>query len=549
MDTILTKLLFRLIAAIFTLCGSLSAQASLPSFAGTYQGLLADSQSDDPLGRIDFIVTSTGALSGTLSLKDQKSYKFRTALSFDATNDTASFTNLDVVNPKAGLELKLSVEIAEDGSFVVNGNALLPAITANFTEADGTTARLRLFQANECPWAGTYTMAFHSPTTRGGSTPPGGASIGTASIKTDGVMAVKGTLADGTKISTTARPSADGTYRIYFSPHKTVGSYFLAIFKLEERTDGKYQVDEDQSIARWFKAPNSKDKAYRHGFDASYETLVAEWVAPAKGQSLRDLLGFGGTKIIEIDFINGFSPITYAGFLPTSLGLNENNTFRIASTLSGPNVTDQKAWAKIFSGKVDPKTGWISISINISDLVNGKPFNRKVVVNGIFAQLGGDSLNKPYAFGHLLIPPLDARTQTLTSGGFTLPGPFFLDTSVPDVPVTGGTAGNYSAVLTMLEHPTPMPSGVPAHGSTVSFSISSNLKEMTFAGRKIQLIGDSRPVSLSYSDATKTPTKNLTVTVYLNGSGVVSSLATQYFEISGTTVRVRNHTSNTVSKR
>lgn len=547
MKNSILKSLFKVAAAMLALCTSLSAQ-TFPDFAGTYQGLLVDTSAGDPVGRIDFIATATGAVSGSLYLKNQKSYKFKSALTINEIDNTVYFENIDVVKPKEGLELKLSLEIATDGSFTVDGNALVPNLTTDFVEAEDTTARMRLFNAKTdlCPWAGNYTMAFYNADNNGDTSIPGGASIATATVKADGVMSVKSVLADGTKITASTRPSEDGTYRFFFAPNKTAGSYFYAIFTLSEREDGWYQVDENQGTARWVKAANIKDKSYRDGFDVSFDTSVVQWVPPAKGETLGGILGLGEANILDIDFFDGLSTSTYAAFLPSSLGLTAKNTFRIASALGGPSVTDDKAWAKIFSGKVNPKTGLINITININDTVNGKVIKRKIVVTGVFKQLINSDLDQPYAFGHLLIPPLDKATQTLTSGGFDLPGPIQVDEVLA---ANLNTAGTYSALLTLLPNPSPLPSGVPADGALVDFSISSNLNEMTFAGLKIPLIGDSRPVSLVYSNASKSPTKNLTVTVYLNGSGTVTSLATQYFQVSGFNVGVRNHTSNTVTKK
>lgn len=547
----LLKSLAQIAIGLLFFCGTLMAQDPFTTFAGTYQGLLVDTPAGDPLGQIDFTVTSKGALSGSLLLKDQKSYKFKSTLTLNEIDNTAGFTNFDVVKPKERLELKLSLKIALNGSFTVTGNALLPALTAGFVEAANSTARLRLYKAktDECPWTGTYTMAFQYAGNNGETTPPGGTSIGSATIKPDGVMSAKGTLADGTKFSISARPSEDGTYRFFFSPHKTVGSYFTTMFRLTERSDGWFHVADDQGTARWVKSPNIKDKSYREGFDAGFDTLVVQWIPPGTGETLRDVLGLGSTKILDIDFFDGLSPVTYASFLPTSLGLNLNNTFRVASALGGPSVSDDKSWAKIFSGKVDPKTGLITVTLNITDTVAGKTIKRKVVVNGAFMQLENDLLSEPYAFGHLLIPPLDAKTGTLTSGGFDLPGPIVVDAVFA---ATSNTAGTYSSLLTMLAHPTPLPTGAPANGSTVNFTVSSDLRELTFNGRKISLIGDSRPVSLVYSDAAKSPLNNMAVTLFLNGSGTVQSLAATYnqVQVSGSTVtvKVRYYTSNSISK-
>jgi hypothetical protein len=523
MKLLLPRFLSRSLAAGLLLLGApLVAQDTFTPFAGTYQGLLVEAPSGAPAGRIDFAVTSKGSLSGALLLKNQKSYKFKSQLSFDEINTTAELTDLDVVKPKEGLELKLSLIVADDGSFSVDGNALVPGFEGEFVQLEDSAARLRFYKAktDDCPWAGVYTMAFHDAVNNGDETPPGGASIGSATIKPDGVMAVKGTLADGTKFTASTRPSEDGSYRFFFGVHKTAGSYFTAFFRLTERGDDWYHVAADQGFARWAKSPNSKDKSYRDGFDASFDASVVQWKMPGKGEALRDFVGFGEYNVLPIDF-SGLSTETYADFLPTTLGLTLKNTFRVASTDGETAVLDEKGWAKIFSGKVDPKTGLITITLNISDVVSGKTLKRKITMNGILAQLETDLLTVPYAYGHLLIPPLDPKTQTLTSGGFTLPGPIVEDEVFA---AAGNTPGTYTGTLKELLRTVPGPSSAPANNSPVTFTISRNLQEMVFNGRKLSLQGDSRPVSLVYSDLTKKPLNSLTVTVHLNESGVVFAI-------------------------
>ncbi len=387
-------------------------------FAGTYQGILVNSPAGDPVGKIDFTVSSTGALSGALLLKGQKSFSFKSSLTNNEIDDTADLTNFDIVKPKEGFELKLSLKIAHDGSFTVNGDALLPTLTTEFVEAEDSTARLGLF--DYCPWAGTYTMAFpYVSNNHDDATPPGGTSIGTATVNYDGVMTAKGTLADGTKFSFSARASEDGTYRVFISPYKSAGCFYT-MFRLTQQDDYRYLVDEGDGMAGWSKSANPKDKSYRDGFDVNLDAVVVQWSPPNSYETLRDLLGLGSDNILDIDFFSGLSPSTYADFLPTSLGLNLNNTFRIASADGETPITDEAAWSKIFSSKIDPKTGRITFTINISDLVEGKTIKRKVVVNGVLMQVESDLLDQPYAFGHLLVPPLDKKNGILTSGGFDL---------------------------------------------------------------------------------------------------------------------------------
>lgn len=550
-----SALAFGLLAA-----GALHAQDTFSPFAGTYQGLLMTNPDGHPAGRVDFAVTSKGSISGSLVLLNQKTYKFKAAATFDEINNQAEVEDFNVFKPKTGptpQSLVISLTVNDDGTFSLTGSAQLPGFSGDFSTNPDTTTKLRFYKAktDDCPWAGTYTLAFPEPDNKGATTPPGGVSIGSALIKPDGVLTLKGTLADGTKITASARPSEDGTYRFHILVHKTAGSYFTAMFTLEPRGDGRFQ-DNGNAWSRWAKAANAKDKSYRDGFDAEYEARVCQWVPPGKGETLQGVLGMGEEEVLDIDFFSGLNTTTYAKFLPSQLGITAKNIFRVAAGLAGsPSVLYPERWSKVFSGKIDPKTGLLTLTLNIEDqITTGTPpkikntiKKRKVVINGIYQQLVANDLLVPYAYGHLLIPPLDPKTGTLESGGFNLPGPVEID---PFIASAGATAGTYTARLTEVTPGTPPPSNLPPLSpASVTFSISSNLKEMVFNGRKLPLKGDSRPVSLVYTDADKSVKYNVTVTVHLNGAGVVTSLATQYFQLSGFNVLVRNHTSNDVTKQ
>lgn len=547
MKALLPRLIAHALVIGCLLGGKLLAQDTFTPFAGTYQGLLVETVGGEPAGQIDFTLTSKGSLSGSLLLKDQKSYKFKSEVRLDEISNSARLTHFDVVKPKEELELTLSLVIGVDGSFSVEGDALLPNFNGSFVHREDSAARLRFYKAktDDCPWTGVYTMAFHDAVSNGDETPPGGATIGSATVKPDGVMSVKGTLADGTKFTASARPSEDGTYRFFFSVHKTAGSYFTALFRLTDRGDDWFHVADGEGSARWAKSPNEKDKSYRDGFDASLEASVVEWKAPGSGETVSGLLGVDIYNYLAVEFFEGLSTETYAAFLPTKLGLTSKNTFLVAESDGGPSAQDQAAWSKIFSGKVDPKTGLITVTINITDSVAGKTIKRKVTLNGLFVQLENDLLEEPYAFGHLLIPPLDPKTQTLTSGGFSLPGPIQPD---PLFASAGNTPGTYTCVLEEQEHPSPRPSKAPADGARITFTISPNLREMVFNGRKISLSGDSRPVTMSFTDVTVTPLNSLTVIVTLNGSGQVNDVFATYNQL-GFPVKVREFISNNVTKQ
>lgn len=542
----LPRFLSHSLAAGLLLIGTpLVAQDTFTPFAGTYQGLLVEDPSGDPAGRIDFTVTSKGSLSGALLLKNQKSYKFKSLLSFDEINTTAELTDLDVVKPKEGLELKLSLIIANDGSFSVAGNALVPNFSGDFVQLEDSASRLRFYKAktDDCPWAGVFSLAFHDAVSNGDETPPGGATIGSATIKPDGVMAVKGTLADGTKFTASARPSEDGSYRFFFGVHKTAGSYFTAFFRLTDRGDDWYHVAADQGFARWAKSPNAKDKSYRDGFDASFDASVVEWKMPGKGETLAGVLGLLENQAFEFALDYDFDDAR----TPTLLTLDAKNQLVIRQGGAGSPSLLTKAddWKKIFTGKIAPKTGLLTATLNLEDEVGGKKVKRKVTISGVLTQpsvVGASA----FAFGQVLVPPLDSKTGTLVSAATEFIGPFVED---PLLAAGGILAGTYQGTFNRqpITPPFSYPSQMPAHNSQVTFTVSPDLKTLEFAGRTLQLAGDGRPTSLVYADTKTKP--YVTINLYINNiTGVINGFGGQYIQ-APTVVGMFTSPNNSVTKQ
>lgn len=368
-------------------------------------------------------------------------------------------------------------------------------------------------------------MAFHDAVNNGDETPPGGATIGSATIKPDGVMSVKGTLADGTKFTASARPSEDGSYRFFFGVHKTAGSYFIAFFRLTDRGDDWYHVAADQGFARWAKSPNARDKSYRDGFDASFDASVVEWKAPGKGETLAGVLGLLENQAFEFALDYDFADDR----TPTHLTLDAKNQLVVRKGGAwSPSLLVGTGWGKIFSGKIDPKTGLLTATLNLEDDVDPSPtatkiVKRKVIIGGVMTQPAlVDS--SAFAFGQVLVPPLDPKTGTLVSAATEFVGPFVVD---PLVAEAGALAGAYTGTFKVQTSGLTAPSEIPANNSSVAFTVSPDLRSVVFAGRTLRLEedGDGRPTSMIYSDLKSRPT--VVLTLYIN------TVTGEFFGFSG----------------
>jgi hypothetical protein len=538
----------------------------LPSpLVGNYQGMLQvpGGPEGTPFGRIEFATLPTGKASGKLILIDKKTYAFTMTLTPNggSTEATGNATLVQKAATKSApaQSLNLALNIKNDGTFAASGTLslqTLPSISA-FEQLSGAAFKVVTFvpKKNDCPWIGIYTGTF-SDALPAGSNVPSGAGYVSGVVGTSGEMKVAGKLADGTSITGSMKSSADGRYCLLLTPYTVGIGYFATSFQLTQRADSRWFVaDGDAAWTKWAKAANSKDKAFRPGFGPLdvFLTLM-QWVPPAAKLSVADALGIDATEVFSLGLENVMDAVKHAKWLPKKFGLNSNNTLRVAEGAAGsPGAFFPAEWAKFLTAKVDPKTGLVTLTIkNIEDTITppfpAKPkiIKRTVSFYGVMFQLlAGDT--SPIANGFGTVPPL-VSTDPAVFGGFDfkdiITDPFILGAA--------GTAGTYNVTLDMLDSPLLLPDGAPADNTSTSFTISSDLRSLTLLGRTIPLVGDGRPGSLIFSDAKKTPLKNLTVTVFLNVStGVANGFNANYFQAARPFPRQRTfvHVSNTLIKQ
>lgn len=536
-----------------------------PPLVGNYQGMLQvpGVPEGTPFGRIEFATLPTGKASGKLILIDKKSYSFTMTLTPNGESTEAA-GNATLVQKAAtkstpAQSLTLALNIKNDGTFTASGGlslATLPSISA-YQQLTGAAFKVVTFvpKKNDCPWIGAYTGAFTDAVPSGANVPSGAGYVAGV-VGTNGEMKVTGRLADGAGITGSLKPSADGRYFLLLTPYSVGIGYFATSFQLSQRSDSRWHVaDGEAAWTKWAKAANTKDKAFRVAFGPVdlFLTLM-QWVPPPAKQSVADVLGLDATKVFSIGLENVIDPVKHAKWLPLKFGMNANNTLRVAEGATGsPGAFFPAEWAKFMTAKVDPKTGVLSLTIkNIEDTITPplparpKIIKRTVNFHGVMFQLAaGDS--SPIANGFGTVPPL-VSTDPAVFGGFD-----FKDVIVdPFIAKSAGTAGTYNVTLDMLASPLVLPDGAPPDNTATSFTISSDLRSLTLLGRTIPLVGDSRPGSLVFTDAKKTPTKNLTVTVFLNiGTGVVEGMNANYFQAARPLPRQRSyvHVSNTLIKQ
>lgn len=550
--------------------GVLPVSAAVPpaELVGNYQALLytGTDNTGTPAGLLTLSVTKTGTATGKLTTVENKTYPITTK--FDYTSDApvkakgsllgtaVPVTAINITRPKMStLGLALTLENESSG----------PVLKVQLTEPEAPTRftnsgfkNVVFAPKTVATWAGKYTLAFELAEAAPAGAPEG-SGYATGTVTTTGLLNLVGKTGDGVAFTAALPAGPDRNYVAYLNPYKTAGSFFGGKITLVNRTsNGVHHVPApDPNVDfKIQKAPKNTDTAYRTGYGPLGLLLTMEpWqTVPAlpKGQTLGTLLGLTPEKVFDLAFQGGFTPASYPTRIPTSLGLNANNTFRVATGLAGsPSSIYQDQWSKFFTLKVDPATGKITGSLTLEHTLPIVPpattaakVTRKLTLEGVMLQLESGDTSPFFAQGFILVPPVNPKTETTLSGMFAFEGGSVqVD---PFVAASAATAGRYTINMNRFfeydldgfEGPgvtiniTGKMVGTPDSGATVPFTIAPDLKSLTFFGRKIPLAGDSRPVSLVYTDITDKNVKNtLKVIVYLDGNGQPTALAVEYMQL------------------
>jgi uncharacterized delta-60 repeat protein len=330
--------------------------------------------------------------------------------------------------------LGLGFELSDDGldAAVTRGGA---------AHASGTGTRL-FVQALEgkkklpSPWTGAHTLVLRDalPTAEADTRAlPLGAGHAAASVAATGIMNLRGRLGDGVALTGTAKPDADGRFRVFARPYaKRTDSAFAGQLALVDHPDqarfpGRHHVPADDGRLFWSKAPATADKSCRAGFAASVSAELDPWLPPAArtivlngvnipAGTLVQRLGLGdaatSTATVGLVFVlpEGVAFGARDNFLPGALNVSAKGVFTVPPPL--PAKADNPA----FTLKVTPPTGAFTGSFTLSDLPEGKtkPVIRKVTISGTLRQGPDGSASLGHA--HYLLDPSvnDSDTEQIS---------------------------------------------------------------------------------------------------------------------------------------
>lgn len=538
-------------ALLLAAAGQLKADTFPLTLAGGYQALLYyDAEATGkPAGLVKLTVATTGTFSGSLITTEYKTYPLAGKLTYTTLSDTAEVTGgLSIKRVGVGvLPLALTLSIAnatQTLSVTLSGDTGVyssPGVPVNSVSTTGFR-NLTLPVRTLADFSGKYTLAM--PLTAAATTgTPAGSGYATVTIGTTGLLTMIGKAGDGTAIVASLTPGPNRNYLLFLNPNLRAASYISGKLNLTARPDAGFHITPAAagSDLQWAKVGKITDISYRTGIPnvgllVSMEPWKTIPTVPA-GQTLGSFLGMEEGKVFDFILAGDLDTSGYGTRIPTKLGLTKLNKFRVAGGIQGsPDpILASADWAKFVTIAVAPTTGLITGTIKISDNVPVplKPdliVLRTLTFYGVLMQSPAGS-TIPFSYGLFSVPPLNAKTQTTTTCCFDFSGPVVVD---PILVAAAGTAGVYTSIVERRDNGgLPYPTSCPTTGTNVTFTISPDLKSLTFNGRIIKLLGDSRPVSLAYSDADAAHARdNATVTFYLDANGKVQTGFASYNQIT-----------------
>ncbi len=375
---------------------------------------------NSPEGKVELLVSaSTGAFTGKLTHSSQaKPFAFKGVLSVapGGLSGTGSVT-IKRGGGNRPFRLDFLIDSQTDANQVFlsslqqldgSGN-----VVETVAESDTGVQLARFSTSSPAPWQGAYTMVLSDPVdvpvNMGMLVAPEGTGFGRISVSSSsGLLVVNGTLGDGTPVTASLSPSADGSYRWYVKPYKT-GGFFGGWTQFTSVSGGEapYEVATSaNSELYWAKnASSSKDKSYRAGFGPVVIVATAQrWIMPAAGTTLSALLQLPDS-MVAASFTSDDLPSEDALLVPSSLGLNDLNKFVVLAPAA--NSTGFIAKARAFDGKFTRTNGQFTGSFTLQD-------GRVIPVNGVFLQQPVIGPSSVIGEGLFVIPPVTKGAEAVT---------------------------------------------------------------------------------------------------------------------------------------
>jgi hypothetical protein len=174
------------------------------TLANTYDTLLRDPDSDEPVGRLEIAVTATGAFTGRVLFEDGGTYPMKGKFKLNAAgNGGTAFEKITRTKGKA-LELDLTLD------------ALAAEIEAGLSvvgDSDPLGVGIATPRITHAEWQGTYTLTLKPAPADSGETLKVD-----ATIDPSGLLRLSGHTAGGRSFKVSVPGNTNGSYAIFIQP-------------------------------------------------------------------------------------------------------------------------------------------------------------------------------------------------------------------------------------------------------------------------------------------------------------------------------------------
>jgi hypothetical protein len=354
-----------------------------PALAGEYTGLLSatGTPSNNTTGLVTLSVSRLGLFTGKATLGTSvTSFKGiidnSGAARFNASGNTADAPASLALRSGSGRQIislgSLALNVTAGsvtGTLKDANSAVLAELQAARRFFDGKTPQTSV-PGEYLSTRGNFTVVFPARATQTGLSSaefPQGDGIGTVRITANGVLTLKGTLADGTPIVTTAPIAQDLRSPLFAKLYKSQGAIAGVLTLDSTRADSDLTGDN----LRWIRPAAASLKHYPNGWPSSILLdLVGAKYASVPGT--RVLAGLGADDLVNGNAVLGLTD----GKLASPVSKTVNVT-------AGNKVTNAPADAT-FSLKLTPGTGLFSGKFKHSD-------NTSPAFQGVILQKGANA--------------------------------------------------------------------------------------------------------------------------------------------------------------
>jgi hypothetical protein len=248
---------------VFNSAGRLVASRTIAriavTVANTYDALLRDPVSFEPVGRVEILLTGTGAYSGRLLFEDGGNYAVKGKFTLDGTGYRGTaLASIKRAKGRAPLELDLAFDARE---------AELTAAVSIVDDPEVLGAGVGAPRATAAAWQGRYKLKL-KPTDSSEDT-----INATAIINSKGVLQLSGRAPDGRVFKASIPSSVDGAYAIFIQLYGTAGGHLAGSLNLVE-IEGEYRATFASSgLFTWFKPAGTRPA--RPEIDLTFKPTLA----------------------------------------------------------------------------------------------------------------------------------------------------------------------------------------------------------------------------------------------------------------------------------